>query len=90
MGLEVVSMEGKDVNWEISIRRNLPLAVASICSIVPVIGWLIGMVVGVIIGIIEIVLVLTDNNGRRLGDRLANTQVVYSESVHKGNDIIDI
>lgn len=85
MGLEVVSMEGKDVNWEISIRRNLPLAVASICSIVPVIGWLIGMVVGVIIGIIEIVLVLTDNNGRRLGDRLANTQVVYSESVPKGD-----
>lgn len=90
MGIEVVSMEGKDVNWEISIRRNLSLALGSTCTIVPVIGWIVGAILGIIVAVVEVVLVLTDNNGRRLGDRLANTQVVYSESVHKGNDIIDI
>ena len=90
MGLEVVSLEGKDINWEVSVRRNLPFAVASVFGILPIIGWLVGMVLGIIIDIIEFFLVLTDNNGRRLGDRLANTQVVSSECLYKRDDIIDI
>ncbi|MDD4569652.1 MAG: RDD family protein [Tepidanaerobacteraceae bacterium] len=90
MGLKVVSMEGKDMDWERSIRRNLPLAVGSVCCIVPIIGWIIGAILGFIISIAEIVLVLTDNNGRRLGDRWANTQVVSTEDLEKHEDVIDI
>jgi len=90
MGLEVASLEGKDMNWEISIRRNLPLAIGSVCSIVPIIGWIIGAILGFIMSIVEIILVLTDSNGRRFGDRLASTQVVSSESLPKRNDVIDI
>ena len=90
MGLEVASLDGKDLNWEISIKRNLTLAIGSVCSIVPIIGWIVGAVLGFIISIIEIVLVFSDNKGRRLGDKLANTQVVSSESLPKSNDVIDI
>ncbi len=90
MGLEVASLDGKDLNWEISIKRNLTLAIGSVCSIVPIIGWIIGAILGFIISIIEIVLVFSDNKGRRLGDKLANTQVVSSESLPKSNDVIDI
>lgn len=90
MGLEVASLDGKDLNWEISIKRNLTLAIGSVCSIVPIIGWIVGAVLGFIISIIEIVLIFSDNKGRRLGDKLANTQVVSSESLPKSNDVIDI
>jgi len=90
MGLEVASLEGKDINWELSIKRNLPLAVGSVCSIVPIIGWIIGAILGFILSIVEIFLVLTDNHGKRLGDRLANTQVVCDEDLSKRDDIIDI
>lgn len=90
MGLDVASLDGKDLNWEISIKRNLTLAIGSVCSIVPIIGWIIGAILGFIISIIEIVLVFSDNKGRRLGDKLANTQVVSSESLPKSNDVIDI
>lgn len=90
MGLDVASLDGKDLNWEISIKRNLTLAIGSVCSIVPIIGWIIGAILGFIISIIEIVLIFSDNKGRRLGDKLANTQVVSSESLPKSNDVIDI
>jgi len=86
MGLEIVSLEGKDIDWTISIKRNLPLAIGSILAIVPVLGWALGGIVGAVVGIIECVLVLTDNEGRRMGDRLANTQVVSSEAKQVGKE----
>ncbi|HHY70524.1 MAG TPA: RDD family protein [Thermoanaerobacterales bacterium] len=90
MGLEVASLEGQDMDWTLSIRRNLPIAIGSVCAIVPIIGWIIGAIIGCIISIIEVVLVLTDNKGRRLGDRWANTQVVCTEDLANKEDIIDI
>jgi len=90
MGLEVATLDGKDMNWEISIKRNLPLAIGSVCSIIPIIGWIIGPIVGFIMSVVEAILVLSDYNGRRFGDKLANTQVVCGESLPKPDDIIDI
>ena len=90
MGLEVVTLEGKEMDWALSIRRNLPLAIASVCSIVPIIGWIIGAIIGFIISIAEVILVITDNKGRRLGDRWADTQVVCVDDLVKQEDVIDI
>ncbi|NLZ54229.1 MAG: RDD family protein [Thermoanaerobacteraceae bacterium] len=90
MGLEVASMEGKDIDWGISIRRNLPFAVGSVCSIVPIIGWIIGPILGFVISMVELFLAVTDNKGRRLGDRLADTQVICNTDLSKRDDIIDI
>ena len=50
MGLEVVSLEGQDMDWVISVRRNLP-CISSVCSIVPIIGWIVGAIIGFVISI---------------------------------------
>lgn len=39
MGIEVVNFDGQDVDWIVSLKRNLPLAIGNVIAIVPVIGW---------------------------------------------------
>ncbi len=80
MGLQVEVLGPEtDVDWVISIKRNIPLAIGSVIMIIPVIGWIIGGILAIILGIIELVLVLTDESGRRLGDKFAETQVIETE-----------
>ena len=78
MGIEVETEDGSTVDLAASARRNIPLAIGSVIAIIPVLGWVIGPLVAMILGIVEIVLVLTDPEGRRLGDRLAKTRVITS------------
>ena len=85
MHLKVVGPGGSDIDMALSAKRNWPLALGQLLSfilaLIPLrsMAWstwsLIGSVSS-IIGIIEIVLVLTDPQGRRLGDKLANTRVI--------------
>ncbi|MDI6895240.1 MAG: RDD family protein [Bacillota bacterium] len=81
LGLEVVSLGGGDIDLVGSARRNITLAAGSLLAVIPVVGWAAGAVVGGILGILETVLVLVDPQGRRMGDRLANTQVVETQAV---------
>ena len=83
MKLEVAYLEGDFVDLAVSAKRNLPLAIGSIIGIIPLLGWVIGPIVGLIVGIIEIILVLTDNLGHRMGDRWANTQVIMTAEAKK-------
>ena len=76
MGLEVISADGTDIDLKASCMRNWPLAIGTIIMIVPVLGWIIGGLVAFVLGILELVLVLTDAKGRRLGDKVGNTMVV--------------
>lgn len=55
-----------------SIIRNLPFAVAQVAFAVPYVGWL----VSVAIIAFEAVLLLGNEQGRRLGDEVAGTQVL--------------
>jgi len=55
-----------------SIIRNLPFAVAQLAFAIPYVGWL----VSVAIIAFEAVLVLGNEQGRRLGDEVAGTQVL--------------
>ncbi|MFO8060250.1 MAG: RDD family protein [Bacillota bacterium] len=80
MSLEVSALgEEGTIDWSLSIKRNIPLAIGSIIAIIPIIGTIIGGLVALVIGIIEAVLVLTDSSGRRIGDKFAETQVIESE-----------
>ena len=90
MGLEVVSFDGSDIDWTISLKRNLPLAIGSAFGIVPIIGWVVGGIIEFVMVIVEAVLVISDDKGRRLGDRWANTQVVESRDIINQDDVIDI
>ena len=55
-----------------SIIRNLPFAVAQVAFAVPYVGWL----VSVAIIAFEAVLIIGNEQGRRLGDEVAGTQVL--------------
>jgi uncharacterized RDD family membrane protein YckC len=55
-----------------SIIRNLPFAVAQVAFAIPYVGWLVS---GAIIAF-EAVLILGNEQGRRLGDEVAGTQVL--------------
>jgi len=77
MSIEVAMLENGDyVDWATSIRRNLPLSIGTLIMVIPVLGWVIGPIVGLVLGIIECILVLTDSEGRRIGDKFGKTQVV--------------
>ena len=85
MNLEVVLVEGEgNIDWVISVRRNIPLAIGTVIMVIPVIGWVVGAIVAAILGIIEIILVLTQPGGKRLGDKIAHTQVIDSVPVAAG------
>ncbi|MFP4200137.1 MAG: RDD family protein [Bacillota bacterium] len=82
MNLEVARVDGvgnEDIDWGTSVKRNLPLAIGTLIMIIPVIGWVIGPIVGLVIGVIEVILVFTDPEGRRLGDKFAGTRVIMTE-----------
>ncbi|MCK4271511.1 RDD family protein [bacterium] len=87
MKLRPVMLDGGgNIDTITSVKRNWMFALGAIVQVlmyIPVIGWALIPVVGVIsliLGIIEIVLVLTDPEGRRMGDKLAGTKVVEVDS----------
>lgn len=80
--LRPVRLDGQPMDPVTSAKRNLPLSVGAIGTVfwvIPILGWIVAVLfalVGLVIGIIELVLVLTDPEGRRMGDKLAGTKVV--------------
>jgi len=82
MKLRPVRLDGGKMDLPTSARRNWPIALGSLASvlfILPVIGWILYipvLILAIVLGIVEIVLVLTSADGRRWGDKLANTKVV--------------
>jgi uncharacterized RDD family membrane protein YckC len=82
MKLRPVRLDGQPMTLDTSIKRNLPLAfycVGYLLWIVPVLGHIVSIpifIVGGLVGLIEGVLVITDGEGRRWGDKLAGTKVI--------------
>ena len=73
IGLQTVLPNRRAVGgFRESIIRNLPFAVAQLAFVVPYVGWL----VSVAIIAFEAVLILGNEQGRRLGDEVAGTQVL--------------
>lgn len=82
MKLRPLRLDGQPMDVETSVKRNLPLcigAVGSIFWVIPILGWILAIllaVIGLIVAVVELVLVLTDAEGRRMGDKLGNTKVI--------------
>jgi uncharacterized RDD family membrane protein YckC len=80
--LRAVRLDGQPMDRNVSMKRNLPLAIYAVgyfCWIVPILGHLVSIpifAVGGIINLIEGILVLTDAEGRRWGDKMAGTKVI--------------
>lgn len=74
--LKVLRLDGGPVDIAVSAKRNLTLGIGGLIGIVPLLGWVIGPFVSLVLGVVELLLVLGDPLGRRLGDKWAGTQVV--------------
>lgn len=59
-----------------SAIRNSPLAVAQFFAIIPFWGWIILVLLGVPLVLMEIYLMKNKPNGERLGDVMAETEVL--------------
>src|SRR6056297_1970124 len=88
LNIEIKSLEGKDIDLTTSAKRNLPLTIGNFIAIIPVIGWVIGPTLALILAVIELIIFLTDEDGRRLGDKWANTQVIKLKSTDLEEKII--
>jgi uncharacterized RDD family membrane protein YckC len=86
MKVRAVRLDGQPMDLATSVKRNFPFMVGLIglpFVVIPILGWGIAALLGVaqlVISIIEVVLVLTDPEGRRMGDKFAGTKVIDSES----------
>jgi uncharacterized RDD family membrane protein YckC len=82
MKLRPVTLDDSPVDMVVSIKRNWMFAIWGLAQIfiyIPVVGWAlipVVFVIAAILAIIEVILVLTDPEGRRMGDKIANTKVV--------------
>jgi len=73
IGLQTVLPERREAaGFRESIIRNLPFALAQLAFVIPFVGWMAS------VGIVgfEAVLILGNEQGRRLGDEVAGTQVL--------------
>ena len=76
MKLQVITTSGEKADFATSARRNVIFAIPSIIMIIPILGWVIAPILALIILIIEVLKVVNEPQGRRLGDNWAGTQVI--------------
>ncbi len=74
--LQVVRLDKGPVDLVVSAKRNITLSLGILLAAIPLLGWIVGMVITVAFTLIEVALIFTDSQGRRLGDRWAATRVV--------------
>lgn len=82
MSLQPLRLDGQPVDLQTSLRRNWMFGIGALTSLllyIPILGWILipfVLLFSLGIGIYEIYLVLTDEEGRRWGDRIADTKVI--------------
>ncbi|UCF31466.1 MAG: RDD family protein [bacterium] len=75
-GLDVIKKDGHPCDLHSSLYRNLPFLFLFLFASIPVLGWILLVIVGLPLVIIETWLVIVDERGERLGDRIADTHVI--------------
>ncbi len=79
-GLRVVHQKlGTPASFRDSMIRNTPVGVATFFAIIPIWGWIILFFIGLPLMLIEVYLIARVARGHRLGDVMADTEVVTAE-----------
>jgi uncharacterized RDD family membrane protein YckC len=73
--VEKLGTETKVCSTGDSVKRNLPAGIALLLIMIPRVGIYLGPSLLVVIGAMEILLILSDPEGLRLGDKIAETKV---------------
>ena len=77
MNLRPVMLDGSPVDIATSVKRNWMFGLGGISQLFTMIP--LGLI-AFVIGIVEVVLVITDGEGRRIGDKTGGTRVIETES----------
>jgi uncharacterized RDD family membrane protein YckC len=72
--LDVVDINGGRPTDQQLILRNIPFAIPSLISMIPFLGIVAGPALATLVFVGELVMFITQ--GQRIGDKIANTQVV--------------
>ena len=80
-----VTLDGQPPDIMTSVRRNWMFALGGVAQFfaMTIIGLVVAIPIGLIafvIGIVEVVLVVVDQDRRRIGDKMAGTRVIESDS----------
>ncbi len=76
-GANKVGQDGKPaLRYRDSIFRNAPVGVATFFALIPIWGWAILALIGFPLMVVEIYLLVRAPRGQRLGDVMADTEVV--------------
>lgn len=76
-GLEVVNaLSGGQCRLRQSVIRNAPIGVVTFLAIFPFWGWILAVLVGIPVFAVEIALIIRADRSQRLGDVMADTEVV--------------
>jgi uncharacterized RDD family membrane protein YckC len=59
-----------------SAKRNLPASLAILLTLIPLVGKFLGPLIFCVLGVVETLLIFTDPEGLRLGDKIAETKVL--------------
>jgi uncharacterized RDD family membrane protein YckC len=79
MKLQVMTESGAPATYADSAKRNAIFALPYVLMIIPVLGWVVAHFIGLAIVIVELVLLISDPKGKRIGDKWAGTQVIKAE-----------
>ncbi|NNF57073.1 MAG: hypothetical protein HKN04_02425 [Rhodothermaceae bacterium] len=87
MKLGIVRLDGGQMDLQASIMRNWPLAIGTILSGLLFLfgGWRLALSMSwltslaSLLGLVEGILVLVDKDGRRIGDKVGNTQIIETD-----------
>ena len=80
MNLKVVTTHGVKADFNVSVKRNIIFAIPSILMIIPVLGWILAPILALVILIVEVMKIMSDPKGRRLGDQWADSMVVAADA----------
>ena len=77
IGIKTILKSNKrPCDFKYSILRNLPIGIVALFAFTPFIGWLLFFTLGLLIIGFEIYLIVSDKEGLRIGDIIADTMVV--------------
>ena len=89
LGLQVYNTAEKHpAHLRDSMIRNTPVGVATFFAIIPIWGWLILGIVGIPLVMMEIYLMVTVESGHRLGDVMADTEVIELKKANLANSLL--
>ncbi len=77
--IKVIDEEGQLARMRVSVIRNAPVGIVTFLMIIPFMGWILSLLIGIPFVLIEVSLITRADRHQRLGDVMAESEVVDLE-----------